>query len=60
MQHESFRKDNKKIVQKTSNPNNEGYLLEKSLLYKKICSGYAGELTKTINKIEKYLVNNDD
>lgn len=43
-----------------SNPNNEDYLSEKLLLYKKKCSGYAGELTKTINKIEKYLVNNDD
>ena len=33
---------------------------EKLLLYKRKRSGYSGELTKTINKIEKCLVNNDD
>ena len=41
-------------------PNDEGYLSQKLLLYKRKCSGYVGELSKTINKIEKCLVNNDD
>ena len=41
-------------------PNDEGYLSEKLLLYKRKRCGYVGELTKTIDKIEKCLVNNDD
>lgn len=50
----------KRLFRRSQMPNNEGYLSEKLLLYKKKCFGYVGELTKTINKIEKYLVNNDD
>ena len=41
-------------------PNDRGYMSEKLLLYKRKCSGYVGELTKTINKIEKCWVNNYD
>ena len=40
--------------------NDEGYLSEKLLFYKKKRSGYVRELTKTIIKIEKCLVNTDD
>ena len=36
----------------------EGYLAEKALKYKKKRSGYVGQLTKAINKIEKYFSKN--
>ena len=41
-------------------PNDEGHFLEKSSIYKKKRTGYVGKLSKTINKIENCLVNNDD
>ena len=41
-------------------PNDQDYLSDKLLLFMKKCFGYVGELIKTINKIEKWFVNNND
>ena len=50
----SYLKDSLKQTLKTCQfPDEEGYLAEKILRYKKKCSGSVGQLTKTINKIEK-------
>ena len=57
IQNEWIRKAIKKIVWKTSNPQwRRLFVREIVVLY----FGYVGELTKTINKIDKSLVNNDD
>ena len=49
----SYLKDSLKQTLKTCQFPDEGYLAEKIFRYKKKCSGSVGQLTKTINKIEK-------
>ena len=43
----------KRTVKTREFPDQEGYLVEKVLKYKKKHSAYVGQLTKAINKLEK-------
>ena len=49
----------KRTVRTREFPDEEGYLTEKVLKYKKRRSDYVGQLTKAINKIEKCFSKND-
>ena len=49
----------KRTVKTREFPDEEGYLAEKVLKYKKKHSGYVGQLTKAINKIDKSFNKND-
>ena len=49
----------KRTVKTCEFADEEGYLAEKVLKYKKKHSGYVGQLTKAINKIEKCFSKND-
>ena len=49
----------KRTVKTREFPDEEGYLAEKVLKYKKKHSGYVGQLTKAINEIDKCFNKND-